>query len=182
MAVADIVMIAVLLVFLLFGIRKGFVRSLVGLVGSVASIVLAAVFSPRFLAAVQPYLKKWISFYHPNPVLDRVLAAVVLFILLEILVELVAGALDSLCRLPGLRQINALLGGVLGLLKGAVFVLIICAIFQIAVPFGGDQMIQKQWMQIDRSGIYRITYTHNPVYELLQSDLWNEVGKNEKQE
>lgn len=177
----NIVFLAVLLFFLVSGFRRGFVRSLADLVGCVASIVLAVKFSSRLAAVARPFLREWVPSWPAGLLLNRVIAAVVLFIVLEFLVQGIAAGLDRLFRLPGLRQINALLGGVFGLLKGGAVLLMLFSVMQVFLP---AEKLWKSGAYLEKyngSTVFRYVYTHNPVSSMLEKDLKNGVGINEKQ-
>ena len=114
----DLVLLGILLVFIVFGFRRGIVRSFVELAGFLASLVFSIRLSGRFAAAASPYVAKILPSFHPGRAMNKALAVIILFVIMEILVHLIASAADHLFRLPVLRQVNALLGGVFGLVKG----------------------------------------------------------------
>lgn len=176
-----IALIAVLLFFLVSGFRRGFVRSLADLIGCIVSIVLSVRFSAQLSTLAQPFLKKWIPSWQPGTLWGRVIAAVVLFIVLEVVVQAVALGLDQLFRLPGLRQINSLLGGIFGLLKGGAVLLMIFAVMQVFLPAEKLWKSGLPFAKYDGSAAFRYVYTHNPVADMLEKDLKNGVGINEKQ-
>ena len=179
----DVGMLALLVVYAISGFRRGFIRSLIDLVGGIAALVAAVLFAKSFsawaLGAWGPSAPKWLS----DPVLSKVAAIFVLFLLFEALIQTVASLLNHLFRLPGLRQINALLGGVLGFGKGSVVVLILCAALRVYLPSSAaavQSQPQQQLRQAALSQIYQAVSGHNPVYDLFQSQNWNEVGINAK--
>jgi membrane protein required for colicin V production len=174
----DILLLAVLAGFAISGFRKGFVRSLVGFVGSIAAVAVTAYHSQKLAADLLPWLEKTNIKELQNPFVAKLIAAVLLFAVLEALVQVIAHALGTVFRLPVLRQINALLGGVLGLLKGGVVVLLVCAALRlILLPAGLWQSTPQVWREISHSRIYQYAAGRNPVYTLFQTHLWNEVGK-----
>ena len=177
---ADVVMVVLLLLYTVSGFRRGFVRSLVDLLGGIAALIAAVIFSQRFADWVRAFFGNSAPKWMRDPVLSKVLAVIVLFLLFETLIQTVASLLNRIFHLPGLRQINALLGGVLGFGKGAVVVLLLCAVLRVSLPsFSADMPWGQQSLrQVAFSRIYQTVSGYNPVYELFQSDLWNEVGKN----
>ena len=106
----DVAMAALLVIFAVSGFRRGFIRSLVDLLGGIASLIAAVIFAQNFANWARTLLgtsaPKWMS----DSVLSKVAAVLVLFLLFEALIETVASLLDHVFRLPGLRQINALFG------------------------------------------------------------------------
>ena len=177
--VTDVAMAVLLVLYAVSGFRRGLIRSLVDLLGGVAALVGAVIFSRNFADWIRGFLgvsaPKWMS----DPVLSKVAAVLVLFLLFEALIQSAASLLNHVFRLPGLRQLNTLFGGVLGFGKGAVVVLLLCASLRISLPsFAANQ----QWLkQAAFSQIYQSVSVHNPVYDLFQSEFWSEVGKNAKQ-
>ncbi len=173
---ADFLLGVVLVVFTVSGFRRGLVHSLVTLVGSIAAAAAAILYAPRALALAAPYAARLKSpLLGSGPVRD-ILAVVILFFLLEILVHFVAALLDRLFRLPVLRQANSLLGGVFGFCKGAVVVLLACAVLQFALPVSLPVKPSQEWQNMGFSRIYQAVSAHNPLYTLLQTNFWNEVG------
>lgn len=177
----DIGLLALLAFFIFSGFRRGFVRSLAELVGCWASIVAAVLISPRIAVVLQPYLKKWAPSVPWNGAAGRVAAAVLIFIAMEVLVQILAYLLDHVFQLPVLRQINMLLGGLLGLLKGGAVLLMALAFVQLFVPaeklWKSDPMISG----LNRFPQVRYMLSHNPVNTLLKADIWNEVGIHDKE-
>ena len=176
---ADVAMVLILVIFAISGFRRGFIRSLVDLIGGIAALIAAVIFSQQFTDWARNFLgtsaPKWMS----NPILSKVVAVLVLFLLFEALIQTVASLLDHVFRLPGLRQLNALFGGALGFGKGLVVVLLLCASLRMSLPSFTSDM---PWLkQATFSQIYQTVSGHNPVYDLFQSEFWSEVGKNAKQ-
>ena len=157
-------------------------RALVEFFGSIAAVAFTAYHSQELADDMAPWLAKLGQPWLENPFIVKIIAAAVLFAVLEALVQILARVLDTLFRLPVLRQINSLLGGLLGLLKGGVVVLLICAALQlILLPAGLWKNTPKAWKEISNSRIYQYATAHNPIYPLLKTHLWNEVGRYEKQ-
>lgn len=179
--VLDIVLLALLLFFVISGFRRGLVRSLVELAGCIAAIYFSAMFSAQFAAAALPYVKQWFPAWPSGLLLNRALASIVLFAVFEALTQAVALFTDHVCHLPVLRQVNAMLGGVFGLLKGGAVLLMVLAIMQIFTPAvkieKSDPLLQK----LGGFSAFQYAYTHNPVYKLFQEDFLNGIGVNERQ-
>ncbi len=130
--------------------------------GSISKAVSAST------AAAAPKVADMISPVIIN--LTRMILVVVLFILLLLVVRFLAKALNTVCKLPVLHQLNSLLGGVFGLLKGIILVLLLCALVQLTVPFmqGKDARFVQQ--TVNSSYIFRTIYQNNPAYSLLNRE------------
>jgi membrane protein required for colicin V production len=173
----DAAIAVILILYAVSGFRRGFIRALVDLLGGIVALVAAILFAKSFaawaLGFFGPSLPKWAA----DPVISKILAIVILFILFECLIQTIASILSKIARLPGLRQLNALLGGVLGFGKGSVVVLLLCAMLRISLPTAAASTQQNQTLrQFALSQIYQTVSENNPVYNLIQSQIWNEVG------
>ena len=175
----DFALLGVLVVFVIAGIRRGIVRSVIELAGFVVSLVLTARLSGLFAVSAGPHIAKVLPAFQSNWVLGRVLAAAILFCGLEILVHLIASAADHVFRLPVLHQVNALLGGAFGLVKGLAIVFVICSLTRLVVPSG--QRSTSAWQGIGESKILQYMDEKNPVDALLQTNIWNEVSRDARE-
>lgn len=63
---------------------------------------------------------------------------IIIFVLLMIVRKFVVGALCSVFNLPILKQVNGLLGSILGLLEGVIIVFLICLLLHIMLPYWSD--------------------------------------------
>ena len=178
----DILFGIILVFFTVSGFRRGFAHSVVDLVGSVAAAAAAVLCAPRALAWAAPYLGAAKGPLLGSSAARLAVTVVVLFILFEILVHAAAALLDRLFRLPGLKQVNSLLGGALGLCKGAVVVLLACAALRLALPASIPQKPSQEWQKTGLSRIYRTVSAHNPLDTMLRTNFWNEVGSHGQKE
>lgn len=175
----DLALLGILLIFVISGLRRGIVRSVIELVGFVAALIFSVRLSVPFAALAGPYIVKVLPDFSSNPVLEKIVSAVILFVALELLVHLIASAADHVFRLPVLRQVNALLGGAFGFIKGVAVIFVICSLTRIVVPSG--QNFKSAWQNIEDSRILQYIDEKNPVDALLQTGFWNEVNGNAKQ-
>lgn len=170
----DLALLCILLFFVISGLRRGVVRSVIELAGFFVSLVFSVRLSGRLAAAAGPYLAKYLPPFRIGQPLSRILAAAVLFAVMEILVHVIASSADHVFRLPVLRQVNILLGGVFGLVKGVAVLLVVCALTRFAVPSGRGTA--SLWKGIENSKILQYTEEKNPVDTLLQTDIWSGVN------
>lgn len=169
--ILDVAFIIIALSFAAPGYHRGFVRSLVELVGSIAAVVLSVLLTNRFIPIVYAYLFKNEAVNTLNYALARVIAMAAVYVLLQMLVRLVADSLDAVCKLPLLHGLNSLLGGAFGLLKGALAVFLLCAILQLTLPFITAKHPEITQKEISQSCIYRYVYVNNPIYKLFQTRI-----------
>jgi uncharacterized membrane protein required for colicin V production len=100
--------------------------------------------------------------------LVRMVLMLVLFILLMIVVRLAARGIDKVFRIPVLHQLNSLLGGVFGILKCAVFVLLLCMLLRVALPMLNEPPELFSQETIDSTRLFRHIYHWNPIYSLFE--------------
>lgn len=142
--ILDAVAILIVLITALLGCKKGFLRGLVGLISTVAAIVIAYYFSGivtifledtfQLVTAVEGWLAESVSFDLPISA-EEIVAAVVALILFAFsgaLLNLIARVLSGwLENIPILGGMNHLLGLVLGAVKGLVYVCVIVLILAV---------------------------------------------------
>ena len=98
--------------------------------------------------------------------LIRTICLVILFIVLMIVVKVAARVIDRIFRLPVLSGINSLLGAVLGLVKCAVLVMLVCFVVQVILPMTGISPGIFSQENIESSTLFKYVYQHN-LFEWL---------------
>jgi membrane protein required for colicin V production len=119
----DIALAAILLLAVIIGFIKGFVRELMGLLVIVAAIVLAG----RFYDPVASFMRKFIS----NPMTANFLGFFIVFVVILIVGGVVASWISRLTK-GSLTFVTHLLGGIIGFLEG---ILICCALVSALYAF-----------------------------------------------
>jgi membrane protein required for colicin V production len=112
----DWVVVAVLALSTLAGCMRGLVRTLFGLAGWVAAVVLALRFGDVLGDVVLSSIR--------NPALRTGVAMIVLFLVVMMVTVLTGALLARIIRAVGLGFGDRLLGGVFGAVRGFVFVLV----------------------------------------------------------
>jgi len=115
MGVFDIAVIAAIALSGLLGFLRGIVRSLVGLAAWVTGFVLAIGFAPS--------LSRLLPTVPDAPLVPQALAFVLVFVAAIVAGALVAWPLHSVIHKAGLGFVDRGLGGVFGLVRGALLVL-----------------------------------------------------------
>lgn len=100
--------------------------------------------------------------------LIKTILMLVLFLLLMVLVKLAARAIDKVFHLLGLRQVNVILGAVFGILKGAVFVMLLCAGLKLVIPMLSSPPEIFAPETIESTVLFQHIYNGNPVYGMLE--------------
>ena len=92
---------------------------------------------------------------------------VVLFVLLLFVVRRIAKISGFVNKIPLVGDLNIVLGGAFGLLKGGVWVLFLCTVVSLLQP-----MLQESWPflkdeTIESSYLFRFVYLNNPIPTLF---------------
>lgn len=118
----DLILILIIFSFVLFGLWFGLIHAIGGLLGTFAGAVVAA-----------KYYKRW---GHTN--LSQVISFIVLFTLTSRVTGFIFYGVEKLLKianiLPGIKTINRLAGGILGLAEGVV-IIGIALVFATKFPF-----------------------------------------------
>jgi uncharacterized membrane protein required for colicin V production len=169
--IIDIILCVIALFFVIPGFRIGFVRSLVELVGSIFAMIASIMLANRFIPMVSVFLFQNKSTDLLNYAIAKVITTVVIYMLFQLLIRLLSRALDTICKLPILHQVNSLLGGVFGLLKGCLVVFLLCAVMQLTLPLITAKYPAVTKQKISQSRIYQYVYVNNPIYQLFQAEI-----------
>lgn len=166
----DIVFLVLLFGSTLSGLRRGFIRSVAEFVGSVLSLLASFFLSRLAINFLAGFLLESNKLTSTEYLFLRVLAPVIAFSALQALVHWAAGALEAVFRLPVLHTVNSFSGGVFGLLKGGVVVVLVCVLLQIGMPvLSGNAKWQKVAQVCASSRMYQVVKVYNPVQFLLKN-------------
>lgn len=97
----------------------------------------------------------------------KVLAVLVLFLLFMMAVRVLADMLGKIFYLPGLRQLNGLLGGVFGFLLAFVSVWIVISAIQVFTPMLTAEMQADLETMLDRSILAGFIVRMNPLASMF---------------
>ncbi|MEE3487440.1 MAG: CvpA family protein [Bulleidia sp.] len=130
----DAVVVIFYIVLIVIGARKGFVRQLISFAGTLLSWFLAwrwcDIFAARFhllpLSIIPKKYELLSSLIYPK--LNAVAWFLLLMLVIRILFALLEHLFEGLEKLPVLKQISHLLGGILGACAATVWVLIFCVL------------------------------------------------------
>lgn len=138
MSVLDIILLALLLLGLIGGFRKGFfveVASLVALIAGVYGAIHFSNFAGDFLMEKVDWNEKTVN----------IIAFAITFIVIVLVIALAGKALTKLADFAALGILNKLLGALFGLLKMAVIlsvILIIFDSFNTTLPFADEDDLE----------------------------------------
>ena len=123
-AIADIIILAVMGVSLVFGLFRGLLRELLSLV----SWILAFWIAYRYSASVAQILDKALQ----NPTLSQAVSAVFVFVLVLVALMLLASLISKIFKAAGLAGMDRILGGLFGL--GRAVVILFAALIVGGIP------------------------------------------------
>lgn len=180
----NILLIVWLLLFFVLGYSKGFFRQIVSLFGSVVAIFVAIRFSsvlekffpiwPKSLAPLQDTLMADIVYHYINQLFWFIL----LFIVANIIFRILEKMLDGVHNVPVLKQVSQILGGLLGLFSGLIWVLVITTLLSMPIFKNGNQVIENSYLSLIRNsvdagfeliGVNSYRDTVNQIYTTIQS-------------
>lgn len=139
MQIVDIILALVLVVFIIFGYRKGLIGELLQLTGLIVSFLLIGKYAPLVKAGL---IMKW----HLGPFLATLCSYLLIFILIAIIIQLVRMGMEHFVEALNLTFLNRTLGAAFGLLSGLFFfalVLILIDLLPISEKFQHATMNSK---------------------------------------
>ena len=87
---------------------------------------------------------------------------IILFCVLLIVVRFLVNAIGKVLHFPVLRQLNGIMGGVFGILKGIVYLFLACVVLQLIMAVIGNSVVPMQQM-LDQSYVYQFLFGYNPM-------------------
>lgn len=141
MGIIDIIIIAVLVIGFISGLQKGFITSLLACAALFGAFLIAGALEGKlFTAFMGTNVQKWLDRnLEVTPNLYHVLSYVVVFILAYCALMLIVNLINNVFRVPKLRGVDALLGGVLGIVRAYVIICVgVAVINTLSVPLQGE--------------------------------------------
>ncbi|MGK9267197.1 CvpA family protein [Bacillus inaquosorum] len=174
----DIIILILLLMGTLLGLKRGFILQFIRLTSFILSIAFAALFYKN----VAPHLK-WIpapDFSAGQPALSfftgnleaayyNAIAFIVLFIIAKILLRIIGSFLSIVAGIPVIKQINQVLGAVLGFLEVYLFTFVLLYVASV-LPVDALQQMMGQ------SSLANVIINHTPYLSGLLQELWTYYG------
>lgn len=172
----DITIVVLLVLGFLVGIKRGFIMQIMRFIGTITSYVVAFVYAKQ----LGPHLELWIPFpqigsdafleeYIQDSTLEQsfyyVIAFIILFVISKIVLFYIGSLLDFLARIPILKQINSLFGGVFGVVE---IYIIIFVVLLIATKLP----IETVQTHLDSSVLSEMIMEHTPYISEKIKTLW----------
>lgn len=171
--IVDIFIVATLLITLVLGLWKGFVRSLTAL----ASLVIGVVAAAKYYPAVEPYLARISSL---DPQISMILSMVVIFVAVQAVFVLIRRILAALIDVTRLGWLDRSFGAVVGIASGFLVVAGAIQIMLFAFPEWPVMKESKLVRPVDE--LARMAANHAPTgaKEQILSFIERLKGKQEK--
>ncbi len=153
----DVSILMVTAVSCMFGLWRGFVREVLSLLAWIVALLIARVYSDDFA----PMLGSWIA----SEAMRKVFAFAVLFIATLIVGAMLNHLVAKLIAISGLKLTDRLLGGVFGIARGVV-------ILMVFIYFGASFFATEPWWIESRFIPYGIDLLElTRVYVMDVSDI-----------
>lgn len=174
----DIIILFLLLMGTLVGLKRGFILQFIKLISFVVSILVASLFyqslAPQLTWIPAPNFsggQAQLAFFSGNleTAYYNTIAFIILFILTKILLAIIGGLLTAIASIPVIKQVNKLLGGVLGFLETYLFVFILLFVAAL-LPVDALQTMMSKSMLAD------VIVNNTPYLSSLVKDLWTAYG------
>ncbi|MBR3207264.1 MAG: CvpA family protein [Bacillus sp. (in: Bacteria)] len=174
----DIIILFLLLMGTLVGLKRGFILQFIKLISFVVSILVASMFyqslAPQLTWIPAPNFsggQAQLAFFSGNleTAYYNTIAFIILFILTKILLAIIGGLLTTIASIPVIKQVNKLLGAVLGFLETYLFVFILLFVAAL-LPVDALQTMMSKSMLVD------VIVNSTPYLSGLVKDLWSTYG------
>ncbi|MFP5181184.1 CvpA family protein [Bacillus altitudinis] len=174
----DIIILFLLLMGTLVGLKRGFILQFIKLISFVVSILVASLFyqslAPQLTWIPAPNFsggQAQLAFFSGNleTAYYNTIAFIILFILTKILLAIIGGLLTTIASIPVIKQVNKLLGAVLGFLETYLFVFILLFVAAL-LPVDALQTMMSKSMLAD------VIVSNTPYLSGLVKDLWSTYG------
>lgn len=152
------IIILLILVFLAFlGYKKGFLRTLTG----VLSIFISSVFTLCLSSPVA-------AIFEDAPVYStRIISAIAVFVIVRVLIYFLMKVFGIIRKLPLIGAFDGLLGAALGLIKGILIVYLLMTVVSLYGHFNPENGVVKI---VNQSEFAQIVYNNNVFFDFIYKD------------
>lgn len=186
----DVAVLIFLLVHFFIGIYNGFLKSFLDLFKYIVAIIICKntyiafseflngfKFVRGFVDAIvknsfekTDYLSNLID--NPNQFLINVFSIITIFVLIILISAILIELLDIILKLSGLSLWNRAIGGLFGIVKGIVFIMILFVIINPLVAFFGNEDFIKL---LNESQLVKYIYMYNFLFDYFK-ELFIDFG------
>lgn len=183
------IILAVLLLLMVVGFVRGFMLSLIDLLGTFAILVIAYLVSPMLASmfSIAPHITFDVGVEALNLIIveriNQLFWFVIVFIVGSIVILFMKPVVKVVGQLPLIKQLNSILGLVLGFVKGYVIALIVIFVLSTPLINNGRIIIEETWLgSIEESSAVVLHLMENPkeINEVLQNVMNGNVISEEE--
>ncbi len=146
----NIALVAVFVITIILGVKKGFLSSLLDFVGAIVVFLISYLIAP-VLAGQFALASNFINIDVGNEFINQLIFDksneliwfVIIFVVGMIVVAVVKKVTDIVSKLPGIKQLNSLLGGVFGVIYGWIICLVVVFVFSTPLVKNGRIIIER---------------------------------------
>lgn len=151
----NVLIVAIYLVFMFIGYKKGFLYEVVNLIYTALSLVIAWFVSP-VLASLFPIVdlnnisseyKILGELFNLNTILNTVLYFIIVFLLLKLIYVIISILLKSMNEIPVVGSFNKILGAVFGFFNATLIVLALSMLCSLPIIKNGNDIKEKTFMK-----------------------------------
>lgn len=171
------IFILLILIFGFFrGLKRGFILQLMHLFGFLIAFIVAVLYYKKLAAHLVSWIpypnvssdQTWALFLNSMPLENafyNAIAFAIIFFAVKIILQIIASMFDFVARIPVLKQLNTVFGGVLGFIEVYLVTFIILYIIAL-LP------LEKIQGYVDDSFIAKLIVEHTPFLSHAMESLW----------
>ncbi|MBQ9986995.1 MAG: CvpA family protein [Erysipelotrichales bacterium] len=188
----DIVLLVLLIILMITGFARGFLLSLIDLVGTFAMLLIAYFISPILATnfSILTDLTIDVGVEALNLlIVDRINQLfwfVVVFVIGQVVILFLKPVVKVVCSIPLIKQINQILGLVLGAVKGYILALILIFVLSTPLITNGRVFVENTVLsKLEESSVLVLELLEDPkeINEILQNIInGNIISEEEKAE
>ena len=172
----DLIALGLIVISAIIGMKKGFFATLLSLLGFVGTIILAYFFHDEIMLLFEKLFgaKTWLVETLGETVggiVGTIAAMVVTYLLIRILIFIINHTIGHIFKGKLLGGINSFLGFLLGLVKGAAYVVITLIVINILTLIPSV----KTWAD----GVFKETYVIGYVYDFVGDSIGEYLSPDE---
>lgn len=148
--IADICIVAIIVLFIYNGYSKGFIKSVYSILSLVVTLVLVSVFKDSFLKVISesPIATSIAEFFSGSSAgeelnkicsegITYLISIVVLYFIVRVVLRFALTIINSIASLPLINSLNKILGLAIGAVIGVLWVVVIVNVFSV-IPQTAD--------------------------------------------
>lgn len=181
----DIAVLCIMIFFFVRGWKRGFLRMTVSLLATLASAYAAYVASPVLAKYIHLLPQDWAPMQDTlfaRPVylfLNQAVLFLAVFVILRILFIFIDQIFKGIQKIPVVKQLAEILGGMIGLLEGFIWTMILAMILCTPLFTNGALAVSQSFLGIMQKGGQQVISTL--ITPVIESENFSEIAANGSQ-